>query len=134
MKDILIDSEASLSSSLLFSCSVVSISLRLHGPQHTRLPCPSPSPRACSDSCPLSQGYDPTISSSVGPFFFYFQSFPASGPSYLVAKALEASLAKLKGIKRLKLKERKRDAIFGVSVLLGTTLLSFCDGDERGAP
>ena len=131
MKDILVDSEASLSSSLLFSCSFVSISLRLHGPQHTRLPCPSPSPRACSDSCPLSQGYDPTISSSVGPFFFYF---PASGPSYLVAKALEASLAKLKGIKRLKLKERKRDAIFGVSVLLGTTLLSFCDGDERGAP
>ena len=47
---------------------------------------------------------------------------------------MEASLAKLKGIKRLKLKERKRDAIFGVSVLLGTTLLSFCDGDERGAP
>ena len=39
---------------LLFSCSVVSDSLRPHGLQHARLPCPSPSPRACSHSCPLS--------------------------------------------------------------------------------
>ena len=38
-----------------FNCSVVSDSLRLHGPQHARLLCPSPSPRACSSSCPLSQ-------------------------------------------------------------------------------
>ena len=40
---------------LLFSRSVVSHSLRPHGLQHTRLPCPSPSPGACSNSCPLSQ-------------------------------------------------------------------------------
>ena len=42
-------------SSVQFSRSVVSDSLRPHGLQHTRLPCPSPSPRVCSDSCPLSQ-------------------------------------------------------------------------------
>ena len=45
-----------------------------------RLPCPSPTPGAYSNSCPLSQGCHPTISSSVVPsFFFYLQSFPASG-------------------------------------------------------
>ena len=46
--------------------------------QHTRPPCPSPSPGACSNSCPLSQGCHPTISSSVIPFFCP-QSFSASG-------------------------------------------------------
>ena len=50
-----------------------------HGLQHARLPCPSPSPRLCSNSCPLSQWCHPTISSSVIPFFC-LQSFPASGP------------------------------------------------------
>ena len=44
-----------------------------------RLPCISPTPRACSDSCPLSWWYHPTISSSVVPFSSYLQSFPASG-------------------------------------------------------
>ena len=39
----------------IFSCSVMSNSLRLHGLQHARLPCPSPTPGACSNSCPLSQ-------------------------------------------------------------------------------
>ena len=63
---------------LLFSRSVVSDSLRPHGLQHARLPCPSPSPRACSSSCPLSQWCHPTISSSVIPFSC-LQSFPASG-------------------------------------------------------
>ena len=47
----------------LFSRSVMLDSLWPHGVQHTRLPCPSPSPRACSNSCPLSQWYHPTISS-----------------------------------------------------------------------
>ena len=51
--------------SVLFSHSVVSNSLRPHGLQQARLPCPSPSPGACSNSCPLSQWYHPTISSSV---------------------------------------------------------------------
>ena len=63
---------------LLFSCSVVSNSLWPHGLQHTRLPCPSSSPRVCSNSCPLSRQCHPTISSSVVPFSFCLQSFPAS--------------------------------------------------------
>ena len=46
-----------------FSCSVMSYSLQPHGLQHTRLSCPSPSPGACSNSCPLSQWCHPTISS-----------------------------------------------------------------------
>ena len=61
-----------------FSHSVVSDSLRLHGLQHARLPCPSPSPRTCSNSCPSSQWWHPTISSSVIPFSC-LQSFSASG-------------------------------------------------------
>ena len=64
---------------LLFSCSVMSDSLRPHGLQHTRLPCPSPSPRACSTSCPFSRWCHPTISSSVIPFSSHLQSFLASG-------------------------------------------------------
>ena len=64
--------------SLLFSCSVMSDSLQPRGLQHTRLPCPSPSPRACSDSCPLSRWCHPTILSFVIPFSC-LQSFPASG-------------------------------------------------------
>ena len=61
-----------------FSCSVVSDSLQLHGPQHSRLPCPSPTPGACSNSCPSSRWCHPTISSSVVPFSC-LQSSPASG-------------------------------------------------------
>ena len=66
-------------SSVQFSCSVVSNSLRPHGLQHTRLPCPSPTPRACSNSCSLSRWCHPTISSSVVPFSSCLQFFPASG-------------------------------------------------------
>ena len=61
------------------SHSVVSDSLRPHGLQYARLPCPSPTPGACSNSCPLSRWCHPTISSSVVPFSSYLQSFPASG-------------------------------------------------------
>ena len=57
---------------------VVSDSLRPHGLQHTRLPCPSPTPRACSNSCPSSQWCHPNISISVIPFSSCFQSSPAS--------------------------------------------------------
>ena len=56
----------------------MSNSLQPHGLQHTRPPCPSPSPGACSNSFPLSHWCHPTISSSVVPFS-YLQSFPASG-------------------------------------------------------
>ena len=62
---------------LLFSCSVVSDSLQPHGLQHTRVSCPSPTPRACSNSCPLSQCCHLTISSSVTPISSCPQSFPA---------------------------------------------------------
>ena len=50
-----------------------------HGLQHARLPCPSPTPGAYSNSCPLSRWCHPTISSSVVPFSSCPQSFPASG-------------------------------------------------------
>ena len=64
---------------LLFGRSVMSDSLRPHGLRHARLPCPSLSPRVCSNSCPLSQWCHPTISSSVVPFSSCPQSFPESG-------------------------------------------------------
>ena len=65
--------------SVQFSCSVVSDFQQSYGLQHTRRPCPSPSPRACSDSCQSSWRCHPTISSSVIPFSSCLQSFPASG-------------------------------------------------------
>ena len=61
------------------SCSVLLDSLWPHGLQHTSLPCPSPTPGACSNSCPSSRWYHPTISFSVVPFSSCLQSFPASG-------------------------------------------------------
>ena len=66
-------------SSVLFSHSVLSNSLRPCGLQQARLPCPSPIPGACSNSCPSSQWYHPTISSSVAPFSSCLQYVPASG-------------------------------------------------------
>ena len=65
--------------SVQLSHSVVSNSLPPHRLQHARLPCPSPTPRVYSDSCPLSQWCHSTISSSVIPFSSCLQSFPASG-------------------------------------------------------
>ena len=62
---------------MLFSCSVMSNSLWSPGLQHARLPCISPSPGACSNSCPLSRWCHPTISSSII-LFSHLQSFPAS--------------------------------------------------------
>ena len=62
-----------------FSLSVMSDSLWPHGLQHVRPPCPSLTPKACSDSCPLSQWYHPITSSSVFPFSSCLQSFLASG-------------------------------------------------------
>ena len=67
-----------LKHSVQFSCSAVSDSLRPHGRQHTRLPCPSPTPKAWSNSCPLSQWCHPAISSSVIPFSSCLQSFQMS--------------------------------------------------------
>ena len=83
---------------LLFSHSVVSDSLRPHGLQHARLPCPSPSPGNRSNSCPSNWWCHLTISSSVFPFSSCLQSFPASSSfgnlvsSHQEAKVLELQL------------------------------------------
>ena len=66
-------------SSVQFSCSVVSNSLRAHEPQHDRPPCPSPTPVLHLNSCPLSQWCCPTISSSIISCSSCPQSFPVSG-------------------------------------------------------
>ena len=65
--------------SVQFSCSVMSDSLRPHELQHARPPCPSPTARVYSNSCPSSQWCHPAISSSVVPFSSCPQSLPASG-------------------------------------------------------
>ena len=70
---------------LLFSHSVMSDSLQSHGLQHARLSCPSPSPGACSNSCPSSRWCHSTISSSVIPFSSCLQPFPASW-SFLMSR------------------------------------------------
>ena len=63
---------------LLFSPPVMSDSLQPHGWQHSRRPCPSPSPRVCPSSCPFHHWCHPAISSSYAVFSFCCQSFPAS--------------------------------------------------------
>ena len=70
---------------LLFSCLVMSDSLLPHELQHARLPCPSPSPRAYSNSCSLSWWCHPTILSSVIPFSSCLQCFRESG-SFLMSQ------------------------------------------------
>ena len=69
----------------LLSRSVKSDSLWPHRLQHARLPCPSPSPGACSNWCPLTQWHHPSILSSVIPFSSCLQSFPVSG-SFLMSQ------------------------------------------------
>ena len=81
---ILIGLFAGLNQIIHLKCPMLSNSLWLHGlfvtpGKHARLPCLSPSPRTCSNLCPLSWWYYPTISSSVITFSSYLQSFPASG-------------------------------------------------------
>ena len=79
-------------SSVQFSHSVLSDSLRPHGLQHTRPPCPSPTPGVYSSSCPSSRWCHPTISSSVIPFSSCLQSFPASG-SFLRVSSNEMAVS-----------------------------------------
>ena len=74
---------------LLFSCSVMSNSLWSHGLQHSRPSCPSPSLRACSNSCPLSQWCHPTISSSIVSSSSCLQFFLASG-SFLMSRLFKS--------------------------------------------
>ena len=61
------------------SVAQLCLTVQPHGLQHTGLPCPSPTPGAYSNSCPLSRWCHPTISSSVIPFSSHLQSFPGSG-------------------------------------------------------
>ena len=70
------DAELRQRSSVQFSRSVMSDSLRPHGLQHAKPPCPSPVPRVYSNSCPLSQWHHPTISSSH-PFLLLPSIFPS---------------------------------------------------------
>ena len=72
-------------SSVQFSRSVMSNSLRTHGPQHSRPRCPSPTSRVHPNPCPLSRWCHPTILSSVIPFSSRLQSFPAAG-SFLMSQ------------------------------------------------
>ena len=65
-------------SSIQFSRSVMSDSLQPQEPQHTRPPCPSPTPRVHPNPCPSSRRCHPTISSSIIPFSSCPQSFPPS--------------------------------------------------------
>ena len=86
-------------SSVQFSRSVVSDSLRPHVLPHPRLLYPLPTPKACSNSCPLSRWCHPTISSSVIPFSSVLQFFPAQSlfkwvsSSHHMAKVLEFSFS-----------------------------------------
>ena len=77
------ENQISRVATLLLACDSVqfshSVTLWPHGLQHTRPPCPSPTPGAYSNSCPLSRWCHPTISSSIVPFSSCLQSFPASG-------------------------------------------------------
>ena len=82
-----------------FRLSVVSYSLGPHGLQYARLPCPSASPRACSNSHPWSRWCHPAISSAAVPFSSYLKSFPASG-SFLMSR-LFASNGQLYSIKKI---------------------------------
>ena len=75
--------------SVQLSHSVVFDSLWPHRLQHTRPPCPAPTARVYSNSCPLSQWSHPTISSSIVPFSSRLQSFPASG-SFQMSQLFES--------------------------------------------
>ena len=77
------ENQISRVATLLLACDSVqfsnSVTLQPHGLQHARPPCPSPTPEAYSNSCPLSQCCHPTISSSIIPWSTCLKSFPASG-------------------------------------------------------
>ena len=102
---------------LLFSHSVMSDSLLPHGLQHISLSCPSPSPRACSNSCPLSRWCHPTISSSVIPFSSCLQSFPASG-SFLITRQIFENNWRRRTAGDLKLTSMENRAEWGSQQLL----------------
>ena len=95
---------------LLLSHWVMSDSLRPNGLQHARLSCPLPSPKVCSNSCPLSRWCHPTISSSVIPFSSCPQSFPASEsfPIQVSYKGYCSGTTKQKPMHRVRVGGRRR--------------------------
>ena len=101
-----------VTTALFCCCSVAQSRLTLlwpHGLHHVRLPCPSPSPGVCSNSCPLSQWCHPIISSSAVPFSPCLQSFPASG-SFSMSRFFTSALYspwKLPRMLKGKLRQRK---------------------------
>ena len=92
--------------------SVVSDWLWPHGLQHSRLPSPSPTPGAWSNSCPSSQWCHPTISSSVGPFSSRLQSFPPSGSFLRIS-----SLHQVAKVSELQLQHQSFQCVFRVDFL-----------------
>ena len=85
--------------------------LQPHGLQHARLPCPSPPPGACSNSCLLRQRCHPTISSSAIPFSSCLRSFPASGKDWVV------SLHQVAEVLELQLQHQSFQCIFRIDFL-----------------
>ena len=122
-------------SSVQFTCSVMSNSLQPLGLQHARLPCPSPTPGACSNSCPLGWWCHPTMSFSVVPFSSSLKSFPASrsfpmsqffaSGGQSIGVSASASVLPLTGLISLQSKELSR--VFSNTFLYGPTLTSIHD-------
>ena len=119
-------------------------SLRPQGLQHARPPCPSPSPRVCSNSCPLSRRYHPTISSSVVPFSSCPQCLPASGffpMSWFIASGGQ-SIGTSASVVPVNIQElpgaKAKSAILRINVIysffhsFSTYLLSTCSGSGSG--
>ena len=106
---------------LWFSCSVVSNSLRPHSLQHARIPCPSPSPGPCSNSCPLSRWSHPAISSSVAPFSSCLHPFQHQGLFQWVS-----SLHQVAKVLELQLQHQSFQSIFSVDFLYNEMVWSLC--------
>ena len=118
---------------LLFSHSVMSNSLLPCELQHARLPCPSPSPGACSNSYPLSRRCHPTISSSssVIPFSSRLQPFPASG-SFLTSQLFASNESALVvKVLELQLQHQSFQWIFRTDFLQDWLLWSFSPRDSQ---
>ena len=111
----------------------MSDSLQPHGLQHTRLPCPSPSPRAYSNSCPLSQRHNPTISSSVIPFSPHLQSLPASG-SLPVSSLRVSSLPQVVKVLEFQLQHQSLQWIFRTDFLYDGLVGSPCNPRDSQEP
>ena len=104
--------ETCIFSSVQFSHSVMSNSLQPHALQHSRPPCPSPTPRAYSNSCPLSRWCHPTASPSVIPFSSCLQSFPS-----IRVVSNESALTSAGQVLELKLQHQSFQWIFRVDFL-----------------